>query len=102
MKKQTKYWKCKDGRKIRICDMSDSHLLNTIKMLERNSQALHFYRISNLEAAQMFFHGEMALWEVENNLMQLYEEGPNVYEDFPIYENLVEEFDRRKYTKKSK
>ena len=35
--KQTKHWTMKDGTKIRICDMSDEHLKNALKMLYRMS-----------------------------------------------------------------
>lgn len=35
MRKQTKLWTTKDGRRIRICDMEDDHLLHTIRLLQR-------------------------------------------------------------------
>lgn len=35
IRKQTALWVTKSGERIRICDMSDEHLQNTMKMLER-------------------------------------------------------------------
>ncbi|MCK5612576.1 hypothetical protein KAR91_62470 [Candidatus Pacearchaeota archaeon] len=38
--KQTKLWKTRAGTKIRICDMTDKHLNNTIKMMFRSYEAM--------------------------------------------------------------
>jgi hypothetical protein len=34
-RKRTKVWTTKAGEMVRVCDMADSHLLNTIRFLER-------------------------------------------------------------------
>lgn len=30
------FWTTRDGRRLRICDMTDAHLRNTLRMLYRN------------------------------------------------------------------
>lgn len=37
MRKQTKQWTMRDGRKIRVCDMDDKHLCNAIRLIRRVS-----------------------------------------------------------------
>lgn len=44
IRKQTKKWRTKDGRLIRICDMSDSHLVNTIQLIrKRRAELIYIY-----------------------------------------------------------
>lgn len=41
-------WTCRDGHKVKICDMTEEHLNNTIKMLQRkasDSEALRYMLI---------------------------------------------------------
>ena len=47
MRKVTKKWTTKDGSKIRICDMSDKHLLNTIRFIRRVAKASRQYVLSS-------------------------------------------------------
>jgi hypothetical protein len=67
-KKQTKKWKQRNGIKIRICDMSNSHLKNTIKFLEKCA-ALQM-EISLLQGYKLLnsLNGEMAIWSIENQI----------------------------------
>ena len=51
-------WTCKDGRTVKIKDMGDQHLLNTIAMLERNSRAECEVAIDGIVGIE--FSGELA------------------------------------------
>lgn len=82
-----KCWTCKDGRKIKIKDMSDSHLKNTIAMLERAHSSL----IENAWAACSILQGEMASYYAEQEIDGLEE----VNSTHPLYDDLVEEQNKR-------
>jgi hypothetical protein len=93
-RKQTTQWKTKDGVKIRICDMTDRHLLNVMRLLMRQATAYRAKAISAMsripeptaEIAQADFQqAEEELWDSEP-------------EDFlpDIYEKLQIDCSRRK------
>ena len=89
----TKKWTMKTGEKIRIKDMTDSHLLNTLKMLKKNGQAKLKYMI---DAVSSFpgFNGEQAQIAFEQMEDTLFE---SEWDDYvpEIFSDLVEEAGKR-------
>lgn len=83
----TKMWTQKNGQKIRIKDMDDKHLINTIRMLERNSQ----YYLNEAILGLCSLQGEMAIYYAEQEIDRLIGE-PCLH---PLYEDLVEEAMKR-------
>lgn len=95
MRKETKMWKCRDGRKIRICDMDDNHLLNAIKMIERLARREISYCLSVAYDLEATLQGEVALDEIAREIRRLEYEGVSPEEVCSSYENLVREKKRR-------
>ena len=85
--KVTKVWTTGDGQKLRICDMTDKHLLNAISFCERK------HRAAQLNLPYPNFNGEMAQMHAEQSWEHFQEGGPE--ELFPLYLDLCEEADRR-------
>jgi|CXWL01.1.fsa_nt_gi hypothetical protein len=88
-----KTWTKKDGTKIRIKDMDDGHLFNTIKMLERNASVKAYYFALLPEP-----NGEHAQDAFANECAMLGDMGPEelaFYFYTDIYPDLVDEYHRR-------
>lgn len=58
MEKENKLWTMRNGQKIRLGDMSKSHLVNTIAMLERVAKKTYESEMS--ACMSLSFSGEMA------------------------------------------
>jgi hypothetical protein len=69
--KQTALWKMKSGRQVRICDMSDQHLINSMSLLMRYASAAleshrKFYATCpppQGEMAELLFDQECDYWD---------------------------------------
>jgi hypothetical protein len=91
MRKVTRKWTQRDGTKIRICDMSDTHLLNTIAMLER----AHQHTICQAYSFATTLSGEQAGYEIDREIDRM----ESVPSDHPLYESLADEVARRGLTR---
>jgi hypothetical protein len=85
--KVTKLWTTREGEKIRICDMTDRHLLNAIKRCER------LHRQLQQECSFPDFGGEMAQMYAEQDFDRFMSSTPE--ESFPLYTDLCDEAHRR-------
>ncbi len=94
-RKQTKLWTCQDNRRVRICDMSDSHLTNAIKYLQRKANVLGAQAILTGYEALSMLQGEIAVLTMEREIENLEENGMDPCEVNPLYDNLIEDAWRR-------
>ena len=85
-RKVTKLWTKKDGTKIRICDMSNSHIVNTLRMLERQAEG-------DRDMPYPRFNGDMAQMYAEEEWADL--QSQPVSHFYPIYDDLLAELARR-------
>lgn len=89
MREVTKKWTTKDGSKLKICDMTTTHIKNCIKLLDRafrREMDLSWGGLSSLQ-------GEMACYYAEGAVDAAEREGPVGM--YPIYEDLQNELQRR-------
>jgi hypothetical protein len=88
-------WFQRDGTPIKIKDMSDSHLYNTIKMLERLFKQ-YSINLGEIWAIGSMLQGEMAQMAFEEDFDRLLEEEVSIDRRFPSYPYLIKEAKRRK------
>jgi hypothetical protein len=99
MKKQTALWKMRGGRKIRLCDMSDGHLINTMRLLERSAFITQAFAEmgenpfgEDTEAYACFENGQTSILEDDDS------DNPDISEIHPIYRLMILECLRRGIT----
>ena len=98
LRKQTKQWTTKDGKKIRICDMDLDHLKNTMGLLERYGQAKYE------EDLQFFMtcpepNGEQALLDFDSAFEESLDKGMGDY--LPeIYWDMMDDLERREHNER--
>lgn len=85
IRKQTKIWITRDERRMRVCDMSDSHLHNTIKIIvrlfkaelrEQHTQLLSYLSMGPAWGAEMC--AERELLQIEDLIFEAFNEDLSV------------------------
>ena len=89
MKKITKIWTTGKGKKVPICDMCNRHLLNAIKYLEKRAEGVEDELLKN--AYNFNPIGEIAEITIENELLNIQENGVDVGHISPFYNDLCAE-----------
>lgn len=84
-----KLWTQKDGKKIRIKDMTNLHLTNTISFLLRYAGNEKNYSLCNFPS----FNGEMAQYyaEQEWDVLNEMDDWEFAEMEYPIFKDLVDE-----------
>ena|SRR3989304_2242804 len=95
MRKQTKKWTTKDGRKIRICDMSDEHLLNTLKFLKRTGRERWRADLDAMYSMSASFSiDSMAYYACEQDIVSMERRGFSPF-NILLYKELCNDAERR-------
>lgn len=86
-------WTTKDGKKVPIKDMTDSHLINTIRMLRRVGWYYKEAELASAYAAASTLQGEMATYYAEGDLDIMEQESMDDFlrRTVPQYCGLMEE-----------
>lgn len=89
-------WITKDGRRIKITDMANDHLVNSISMLKRSIRQMRLGHELSGWSALNFFNGEMAQYAVETALLQEEQmDNEEWLECYTLYGELMKEVIKR-------
>lgn len=100
-------WKTKDGKVLRISEMTTEHLTNCIRMLERHAESREQRELDDAIAGISLLHGEMAQFEAEQGVIAMIDDEDEDVVDrltvsSPIYRAMVDELERREMKPSSK
>lgn len=90
-------WRTRDGREISVREMTDSHLTNTVNMLERNAPRAQFAEGLDAIAASSVLQGDMAQFYAEQDIARQAELTPEEWlcERAPVYVAMRREMAQR-------
>ena len=81
-------WVTKDGQSIRVKDMTDSHLVNTIRFLKRKS-------LNELYSLSCFIQGEQASYMIDDMITSHEDDEVASYYNSSIYNTMIDEACKR-------
>lgn len=84
-------WRTKSGQVIRVCDMTDFHLVNAINFLKRSYISYHLKSLYNIEK---MISGELASDMIDASINDFCENDPeddDIAREYPIYKDLLDE-----------
>jgi len=98
VKKQTSTWKTKSGETVRICDMTDDHLKNTMRYIQRAAAESLASEISAAYSASSSFNPDgMAAYYADQDIDRMesmcVDEWIEIH--YPIYDRLEKDAIRR-------
>lgn len=93
-------WVAKDGQRVRVKDMGDTHLVNTIRLLRRHATRLIDENLSAAYSIEGYLQGEMAQVAIAQDIDILEESDPEelLADSVPCYETMLDEAERRGLT----